>query len=69
VGYFIFFTELFFVSSNWLFGLLSLPIILSLMFLRLPYEEKLLEERFPNDYVHYKTDTPRFIPKIFLKFK
>ncbi len=39
VSYIIFFIGLVLVSTNWLFGILSNSIILSLMYLRLPLEE------------------------------
>ncbi len=62
VSYIIFFIGLVLVSTNWLFGILSNSIILSLMYLRLPLEEKKLLERF-REYEKYLNEVPAFIPK------
>jgi protein-S-isoprenylcysteine O-methyltransferase Ste14 len=60
--YFAFFVSLFLISQNFVIGLCGVAIILMLMTLRLRYEETLLIERFPNDYLRYRETTAKFIP-------
>jgi protein-S-isoprenylcysteine O-methyltransferase Ste14 len=64
VAYLFFFAGLFLISRSLVFGISGILIILSLMILRLPYEEKALTEKYPDIYSEYKTRTGAFIPKI-----
>jgi protein-S-isoprenylcysteine O-methyltransferase Ste14 len=57
------FFSLFLVIANWLFGFLGTAIILSLMIVRLRYEEDALMVKFPQEYGDYKQNTGAFIPR------
>jgi len=63
VAYLLFFTGLFLISRSALFGISGVVIILSLMILRLPYEENALTEKYPEIYPGYKKRTGAFFPK------
>ncbi|MCX7821546.1 MAG: isoprenylcysteine carboxylmethyltransferase family protein [Brevinematales bacterium] len=63
LSYLVFFTGLTFVSANYLFGILANSIILSLITLRLPLEEKILSQRF-EEYKDYSKKVARFLPFI-----
>ncbi len=63
LSYLVFFLGLTLISGNYVFGLLSNGIILSLIFLRLPLEEKILIQRFP-EYEKYSKKVSRIIPFI-----
>jgi protein-S-isoprenylcysteine O-methyltransferase Ste14 len=52
------------LASNWLIGLTSL-IVLVLLSVRTPKEERMLIERFGERYREYMARTGRFIPRIF----
>jgi protein-S-isoprenylcysteine O-methyltransferase Ste14 len=51
------------LTSNWLIGLSGIAIIISVIAIRVPEEEKLLTEQFGADYLNYLTQTGRLIPK------
>lgn len=51
------------LTANWLIGLTSL-IVLTLLAVRTPKEEKMLIERFGQQYRDYMARTGRFIPRI-----
>jgi protein-S-isoprenylcysteine O-methyltransferase Ste14 len=63
VAYVSLFLGLFLLIANWLFGFLGTAIILSLMLVRLRYEEEALMAKFPKEYLHYKLNTGAFIPR------
>ena len=54
----------FMITENWLMGLSGVLIILSLMTLRLRYEEAKLIEEFGDQYRSYMEITGRFVPKL-----
>jgi len=51
------------LSANWLIGLSSL-LVLSLLAIRTPKEERMLVERFGQEYRDYMQRTGRFFPRI-----
>ena len=65
LAYIWYFLGLFCVSGSILVSALGLSIILSLVMLRLPYEEQQLMRQFPHSYARYKQQTRAFIPRIF----
>ncbi|TXT45001.1 MAG: isoprenylcysteine carboxyl methyltransferase [Spirochaetes bacterium] len=64
VAYLMFFLGLLAVSKNLVFGLSGAAIILSLMILRIRYEEESLLERFGEEYARYAASVPRFFPRM-----
>jgi protein-S-isoprenylcysteine O-methyltransferase Ste14 len=54
------------ITSNSLIGILSL-IVLSMLTIRTPLEERMLMERFGEQYTNYMARTGRFLPRIFRK--
>jgi len=50
------------LTANWLFGLSSL-VVLTLLAIRTPKEERMLIERFGDDYRKYMARTGRFFPR------
>ncbi len=63
-SYFLLFLSAFLISQNWVVGGAGLGIILSLMTIRLWQEERLLEERFGEEYTAYARITGRFLPMV-----
>lgn len=51
------------LTANWLIGLSSL-VVLTLLAVRTPNEERKLIERFGDEYRNYMVKTGRFIPRI-----
>jgi protein-S-isoprenylcysteine O-methyltransferase Ste14 len=51
------------LSANWMIGLGSL-LVLTLLTIRTPKEEEMLEERFGQQYRDYMQRTGRFFPKL-----
>lgn len=51
------------LTANWLIGLTSLA-VLALLAIRTPKEERLLIERFGQQYREYMARTGRFVPKM-----
>jgi protein-S-isoprenylcysteine O-methyltransferase Ste14 len=54
----------FFLTANWFIGLTWLAGLTIIIFLRVKKEEKMLLERFGNQYVSYMEKTGRFVPRI-----
>jgi protein-S-isoprenylcysteine O-methyltransferase Ste14 len=52
------------LTSNWLIGLSGIAIIVSVILIRVPEEEKLLVEQFGDEYLEYVRHTGRFVPKL-----
>ncbi|GAB4398903.1 MAG: protein-S-isoprenylcysteine O-methyltransferase [Anaerolineales bacterium] len=52
-----------FLTSNWFIGFCGIAIIISVIAIRVPEEEKLLIEQFGNDYLNYKKNTGALLPK------
>ncbi len=52
------------LTANWLIGLSS-AIVLAFLAVRTPHEEKMLVERFGDDYRRYMAKTGRFFPRFF----
>ena len=61
-SYFLLFCSAFLISQNWVIGGAGLGIILSLMTIRLWKEERLLEQRFGEEYIAYAETAGRFFP-------
>jgi protein-S-isoprenylcysteine O-methyltransferase Ste14 len=53
-----------FLTSNWFIGLCGIAIILSVIAIRVPEEEKMLIEQFGNEYRDYMKHTGSLLPKI-----
>ena len=51
------------LTSNWFIGLCGIAIIISVILIRVPEEEKLLIEQFGNEYRNYKQNTGSLLPK------
>jgi len=64
-GYLLLFLHLGLLSANWLFALLGIAIILSLVIIRAPYEEQALLMKFPIEYGSYMKTTGALFPRIF----
>lgn len=54
-----------FLTANWLIGLCGIAIILAVIAIRVPEEERLLIEQFGDEYREYMKRTGRFLPKVF----
>jgi protein-S-isoprenylcysteine O-methyltransferase Ste14 len=53
------------LTSNWFIGFCGLAIIISVIAIRIPEEEKLLTEQFGDVYTSYKQHTGKLLPKLF----
>ena len=53
----------FLICSNWIPGLAGIISWSILYFIRVPREEKLMEQQFGREYIQYKKETGRIIPK------
>ena len=53
-----------FLTSNWFIGLCGIAIIISVIAIRVPEEEKLLIEQFGDEYREYMKHTGRYLPKL-----
>ena len=51
------------LTANWLIGLCGIAIILSVIAIRLPEEEKILMEQFGDEYGNYRKRTGSMFPK------
>ena len=51
------------LTSNWLIGLSGLAIIVAVILIRVPEEEKLLIEQFGDEYREYMKNTGAFLPE------
>jgi protein-S-isoprenylcysteine O-methyltransferase Ste14 len=54
------------LTSNWLIGLSGIAIIVAVIAIRIPEEEKLLIHQFDDEYREYMKRTGRFLPKLFI---
>lgn len=52
-----------FLIANWLIGFCGIAIIISVIAIRIPEEEKLLIEQFGDEYRNYKKNTGALIPR------
>ena len=57
-------TSVLLLTSNWLIGLCGIAIIVAVIAIRIPEEEKLLTEQFGNEYREYIEHTGRLLPKL-----
>jgi len=55
----------FLISSNWMVGAVQLLSVIILLVVRLPEEERMMEEAFPQRYKLYKLKTYRLVPYIY----
>jgi protein-S-isoprenylcysteine O-methyltransferase Ste14 len=51
------------LTANWLIGFCGLAIILAVIAIRVPEEEKLLTEQFGDEYGEYRKRTGALLPK------
>ncbi len=63
VAYLVIFAGLLGISRDPLFGVAGILVILSLMVLRVPYEERILRDRFGREYEEYKSRVGAFVPR------
>jgi protein-S-isoprenylcysteine O-methyltransferase Ste14 len=63
-AYLSFFLGVFLLSGHPWIGGLGVAVILSLMTMRLPKEEAMLEKRFGEKYAQYRSRTGRFLPRL-----
>lgn len=63
VSYLVIFAGLTALSRNLLFGGSGMLVILSLMVLRVPYEERALLERFGTEFEEYRSRVGAFVPR------
>lgn len=56
---------MFFVSANWLVGIVGLVAFGTSFIIRLKEEEEMMVEQFGEAYLEYKKKTKRIIPKLF----
>jgi protein-S-isoprenylcysteine O-methyltransferase Ste14 len=52
------------LTSNWFIGLCGIAIIIAVIALRVPEEERLLVEQFGDEYREYMKRTGRFFPRV-----
>ncbi|MBE7432436.1 MAG: isoprenylcysteine carboxylmethyltransferase family protein [Anaerolineales bacterium] len=57
-------TAVLFLTSNWLIGFSGLAIIISVIAIRVPEEERLLIEQFGEQYQNYMKHSGSLLPKI-----
>jgi protein-S-isoprenylcysteine O-methyltransferase Ste14 len=55
------------LTSNWFIGLCGIAIIISVITIRIPEEEKLLTSQFGEEFVEYKRATGAVLPKFVKK--
>lgn len=53
-----------FLTSNWFIGLCGIAIIVSVIVIRIPEEEKLLIEQFDDEYRDYMKNSGSLLPKV-----
>jgi protein-S-isoprenylcysteine O-methyltransferase Ste14 len=53
-----------FLTSNWFLGFCGLAIIISVITIRVPEEEKMLNEQFGDEYQNYKNQTGSILPRL-----
>lgn len=52
------------LTANWFIGFCGIAIIISVIAIRIPEEERMLIEQFGNEYSTYMHRTKRFLPKL-----
>jgi protein-S-isoprenylcysteine O-methyltransferase Ste14 len=52
------------LTANWFIGLCGIAIILSVIAIRVPEEERILTEQFGDEYREYRKRTGRYLPKL-----
>jgi protein-S-isoprenylcysteine O-methyltransferase Ste14 len=50
------------LTSNWLIGLSGIAIIIAVITIRIPEEEKMLSEQFGDEYRAYMKETGALLP-------
>lgn len=53
-----------FLTANWLIGLSGIAIIILVIAIRIPEEEKMLTEQFGDEYAKYMLQTGALLPKL-----
>ena len=56
--------SLLFLTSNWFIGLCGIAIIVAVIAIRVPEEERLLTNRFGDEYRNYQKRTGALLPKL-----
>jgi protein-S-isoprenylcysteine O-methyltransferase Ste14 len=56
--------SLLFITANWLIGLCGIAIIVAVIVIRIPEEEKILAEQFGTEYLDYKKNAGTLLPKL-----
>ncbi|GAA4301998.1 isoprenylcysteine carboxylmethyltransferase family protein [Compostibacter hankyongensis] len=64
-AFFFFYASFLPLSANLFAGLLPVTLFFVILYLRVPVEEKMLQQQFGERYVVYKAATRRFIPFLF----
>ncbi|MBX3057170.1 MAG: isoprenylcysteine carboxylmethyltransferase family protein [Anaerolineae bacterium] len=57
-------TAVLLLTANWFIGFCGLAIIISVIVIRMPEEEKLLLNQFGDEYHHYRNQTGGLLPKL-----
>ncbi len=55
---------LLFISANWLIGLCGIAIVVAVIVIRIPEEERILIEQFGSEYLDYKKNVGSLLPKL-----
>jgi len=63
-AYLVLFLGAFLLSADWVIGAGGIGVILTLMTVRLPREERRLEERFDGAWLAYRQATGAFLPRL-----
>lgn len=63
-SFFVMMTGLFLLSGNWLICGSALLVLIFVMVVRTPREERMMEGRFGDAYRHYMARTGRYLPKL-----
>lgn len=63
-AYLVLFLGAFLLSADWVIGAGGVGVILTLMIVRLPREERRLEERFGGTWLVYRRATGAFLPRL-----
>lgn len=63
-AYLVLFLGAFLLSADWVIGAGGIGVILTLMTVRLPREERRLEERFGSAWLAYRQATGAFLPRL-----
>jgi protein-S-isoprenylcysteine O-methyltransferase Ste14 len=52
------------LTSNWLIGLSGIAIIIAVITIRIPEEEKMLIDQFGDEYRNYMKETGALLPRL-----